>query len=114
MVVSYDPGTRTAVICSAWGPRADWVLNLRARRATRVDIGHDTFVPTHRFLTEAESLLATEAFVHRHPLRLRFISRVLGWGDLRAEEARRHFVAARPFVELAPESPSSSKGDEYK
>lgn len=110
MVLSYDPGTRTAVICSGWGPRADWVLNLRARPASCVDIGRDTFVPSHRFLGEAEALAVTETFLHRHPLRARFISWVLGWGDLRSEETRRQFVAARPFVELAPGPPSSRRG----
>jgi len=109
MVLAYDRDTGTAVICSAWGRRADWVLNLRARPASRVDIGRSTFVPRHRFLDEAEASAAIEGFLGRHPHRARFIAWVLGWGDLRSEHLRRQFVAGRPFVELAPE-PETREG----
>jgi hypothetical protein len=30
MVLAYEPVTSEAVICSAWGPDADWLRNLRA------------------------------------------------------------------------------------
>lgn len=102
MVLAYDPGRRQAVICSAWGAQTDWVRNLRAGPAARVDIGRDTFVPAHRFLTEDEAVAVGEQFRQQHPHRLRFMSWVLGWGDLASDEALRAFVASRPFVELTP------------
>jgi deazaflavin-dependent oxidoreductase (nitroreductase family) len=102
MVLSFDPGTRRAVICSAWGADTDWVRNLRAGPAVRVDIGRDSFVPVHRFLSDDEAADVGRQFRRRHPRRLRFMSRVLGWGDLRSDEALRTFVASRPFIELAP------------
>jgi deazaflavin-dependent oxidoreductase (nitroreductase family) len=101
MVLSYDPATSRVVICSGWGPDADWVRNLRAGPATRVDIGRTVFAPSHRFLTEDEACAVVERFRAQHLFRVRFISRVLGW-DLRSDEAIRRFVAARPFVELRP------------
>ena len=52
MVLAWDPVTRAATICSGWGPDADWVRNLRAGPAARVDVGRDSFVPAHRFLTD--------------------------------------------------------------
>lgn len=104
MVLAYDPSSRRAVICSGWGSDADWVRNLRAGPAVRVDVGRETFTPTHRFLTEEEAVAVVEEFRQRHPYRVRFISRVLGWGDLWSDEAVRAFVAARPFVELTPDA----------
>lgn len=98
MVLRLDPATREAVICSAWGPDTDWVRNLRAGPAMRVQIGADSFEPIHRFLDEDESVEVATAFRRRHPWRLRFMAFVLGWGDLRAESAVREFVRTRPFV----------------
>lgn len=102
MVLDHDRRSGRAVICSAWGAQTDWVRNLRAGPATRVDIGRDSFVPAHRFLTEDEAVVVAARFRQRHPHRLRFMSKVLGWGDLRSEGALRAFVASRPFVELTP------------
>jgi hypothetical protein len=36
MVLRYDADAREAVICVAWGPDTDWVRNLRAGSAARV------------------------------------------------------------------------------
>jgi hypothetical protein len=102
MVLAYDAAARRAVICSAWGPDTDWVRNLRAGPAARVDIGRESYVPAHRFLTDQEAVAVGRAFRDRHPHRLRLMSRVLGWGDLGSDDALRSFVAARPFVELEP------------
>jgi deazaflavin-dependent oxidoreductase (nitroreductase family) len=49
MVLRHDPETGEAVICSAWGQDADWVRNIRARPAVRVQIGRDSFAPYQRF-----------------------------------------------------------------
>lgn len=102
MVLSYDAAARRAVICSAWGPDTDWVRNLRAGPAARVDIGRESYVPAHRFLTDEEAAAVGRAFRDRHPYRMRLMSLILGWGDLRSDDALREFVASRPFVELAP------------
>ena len=102
MVLAYDTKTRRAVICSAWGADTDWVRNLRAGPAERVDIGRESYVPAHRFLTADEAVEVGAQFRKRHPRRLRFMSRILGWGDLSSDEALKAFVATRPFVELAP------------
>jgi deazaflavin-dependent oxidoreductase (nitroreductase family) len=102
MVLASDPGTHEAVICSGWGPEADWIRNLRAGPAVRVDIGRETFRPQHRFLTPEEAFAVATDFRRRHPHRMRFISWVVGWGDLRSDDAVRAFVEARPFVALRP------------
>ena len=102
MVMHYDPTTREVVIFSGWGPSSDWVRNLRARPALRVEIGRESYVPQHRFLSEDESVAVARDFLRRHPYRRVLASRILGWPDLRAEAALRDFVRTHPFVALRP------------
>jgi len=101
MVLAEDKTTGEAVICSVWGRNTDWVRNLRAHPALRVQIGRTSFVPEHRFLTDQESFAVGAEFVHRHPWRVRLIGRVLGV-DLRSEAGMREFIDGRPFVALRP------------
>ena len=102
MVVRYDSRTRVAVICLAWGNDADWIRNIRARPALRVQIGRDSFTPQQRFLPEDEGLAVRAGFRRRHPYRSRLLASVLGWGDLGSDAAAREFVSTRPFVSLRP------------
>jgi deazaflavin-dependent oxidoreductase (nitroreductase family) len=107
MVLRYDPGTREAVICAAWGPDTDWVRNLRAGPAARVRLGRESFTPQHRFLSE-EAFDVAVRFRREHPRRLRLLSTILGWGDLRDDAAVRGFLRTHPFVAFrpAPASPA--------
>ena len=102
MVLRYEPRTREAVICSAWGQDADWIRNIRAHPALQVQIGRESFTPQQRFLSEDESLAVVAEFRHQHPQRSRLIASVLGWGDLGSDAAARDFVSTRPFVSLRP------------
>lgn len=106
MVLAEDKSTGEAVICSVWGPHADWIRNLHANPALRVQIGRTSFVPEHRFLTGAEAFAVGTEFRHRHPWRVRLISRVLGV-DLRSDTGMREFIDGRPFVALRPAGPSA-------
>jgi hypothetical protein len=102
MVLDYDPATREVVVCANWGPTSDWIRNIQARPALRVQIGRETFAPQHRFLTADESFAIAIDFRRRHPHRVQLGSRILGWGDLRSEAEVRDFVASRPFVAFRP------------
>jgi deazaflavin-dependent oxidoreductase (nitroreductase family) len=102
MVLGDEPAIGEVVICSAWGPDVDWMCNLRAGPANEVRIGRVRFVPQHRFLTDDEALAVAMGFRRRHPRRLWVLSRVLGWGDLRRDDAVRAFVERHPFVALRP------------
>ena len=102
MVLADDRATGELVICSGWGPDADWVHNLRAAPAREVRIGRDRFGPEHRFLTDQEAFAVGVAFRRAHPWRMRVISRILGWGDLRRDDAVRAFVQRHPFVAFRP------------
>ena len=102
MAVRYDPETREVVVCSAWGPNSEWMRNLRAHPALEIQIGRDAFVPEQHFLSDDEAVAAVTAFRHRHPLRLRLLATILGWGDLTTEAVVREFVGSRPFVAFRP------------
>jgi len=108
MVLADDRDTGEVVICSAWGPAADWVRNLEAGPAREVRIGRDRFTPDHRFLDEDEAVLVGIDLRAHHPLRLWLVSKVLGWGDLGRDDVLREFVRTHPFVALrpSPDAPS--------
>jgi hypothetical protein len=67
-----------------------------------VQIGTESFTPEHRFLSADEAFDVAAQFRRAHPYRLRLISTVLGWGDLRDDDALRKFVPAHPFVAFRP------------
>ena len=92
MVLTHDRSTGEAVICSAWGPNTDWIRNLQAAPAVEVRLGRDRFVPEQRLLTDDQAFAAAVAFRRRHPWRLRLLSWVLGWGDLRSDAAVSEFA----------------------
>ena len=59
-------------------------------------------MPEQRFLTDDEGISVAFEFRRRDPYRLRLVSRVLGWGDLRSDAAVRDFVHTHPFVSFRP------------
>lgn len=107
MVLRYDETRREAVICAAWGPRTDWIRNLHAGPAVTARLGRDGFVPEHRFLGDDEAFEVAAQFRREHPHRLRLLSIILGWGDLRDDARVRRFVHTHPFVAFRP-SPSGT------
>jgi len=98
----YDPVIREAVVCSAWGPATDWICNIRARPALRVQIARESFAPEQHFLSEDEAFDVAVECRDRHPWRLRLLMLILGWGDLSSDTAAREFVRERPFVSFRP------------
>jgi deazaflavin-dependent oxidoreductase (nitroreductase family) len=102
MALKYDPHTREAVVCSAWGPNTEWIRNLSAHPALQIQIGRESYVPEQRFLSEDESVAVVAEFRRRHPWRTRLFAAILGWGDLSSETAVRQFVRTRPFVSFRP------------
>ena len=102
MVLSYDRYTHEAVICSAWGKDSDWIRNIQAHPALKIQIGRESFTPNQRFLSADDSVAIVAEFQRQHPYRSRLLASVLGWGDLRSDTAAREFVSTRPFVCLWP------------
>jgi deazaflavin-dependent oxidoreductase (nitroreductase family) len=102
MPLTYDPDTREAVVCSAWGPNTEWIRNLRAHPALQIQIGREAYVPEQRFLSEDESVAVVREFQRRHPWRTLLFAAILRWGDLASDTAVREFVRSRPFVSFRP------------
>ena len=102
MVLRYDEKTGEAVFCAGWGPQTDWYRNLQKYPAVKVQLGGRTFTPQQRLLTDEEAFDVGVQFRREHPHRLRFFSTVLGWGDLRDDEAVREFVHGHPMVAVRP------------
>jgi deazaflavin-dependent oxidoreductase (nitroreductase family) len=98
MILDDDRDAGEVVICSGWGPEADWVRNLRAEPALEIRVGRDRYAPSHRFLTDDEAVAVGVAFRRAHPRRLRLVSAILGWGDLTDDAALYAFVRSHPFV----------------
>ena len=102
MVLRFDETTKEAVICSGWGPDADWVRNLHVRPALRVQIGRESFVPEQRFLTEDEAFAVVVEFRRAAPMESPPRRDGARLGDLRSDAAVREFVRTRPFVAFSP------------
>ena len=110
MVLRYEPATGEAVIVAGWGPQTDWYRNLKAHPAVQVQLGGQTFTPAQRFLTDEEAFDVVVRFRREHPYRVRFFSRVLGWGDLRDDARVREYIGSHPFVAFRPaEGPSAQR-----
>lgn len=102
MVLADEPITGELVICSAWGPDADWVRNLQAGSAREAAwAATDSCHCTASSPTTKPSRSASPS-AKLTPRRLRLISTILGWGDLRSDDAVRSFVQRDPFVGLRP------------
>ena len=102
MALTFDPVTQETIVCSAWGANTEWMRNLRAHPALRIEIGRESYIPEQRFLSEDEAVAAALEFRDRHPRRLRLIAAILGWGALGSEAAVRELVRRRPFVSFRP------------
>lgn len=100
--IRHDPFE--VVVCSAWGAESDWLKNIRAHTAVRVECGRESFEPEQSFLSDEESVSVVLDWLRQHPWRFRLMARVLGWGDLQDELVAREFVRIRPFVSFRPRS----------
>ena len=106
MVLRYDPAAHEAVICAAWGPDTDWVRNLRAGRRPECGSAASRSPRRRRTLSEEEVIDVAVQFRREHPRRMRLISTILGWGDLRDDAAVRGFIPTHPFVVFRPATSS--------
>ena len=67
-----------------------------------MQLGRESYTPEHRFLSDDESFEVTAHFRREHPWRLRLISIILAWADLRDDDTAREFTRTHPFVALHP------------
>ena len=71
-VQRYDRRSREATVVSVWGD-SQWLRNIRAHPAVRLEIGLQRYVPEQQFLTTEEIFAIEKRFRRRH--------RVIAWGQ---------------------------------
>jgi hypothetical protein len=64
------------------------------------------FTPQHRCLSDDEAFDVAVQVRREHPWRLRLLTTILGWGDLRDDVAVRGFIRTHPFVAFGPATTS--------
>lgn len=77
-VQRYDRQTRDATVVSVWG-ESDWLRNIRAAPALRVDIGRGSYVPQQTFLTTGEIVDIEREFRRTHRLLARGQALLMHW-----------------------------------
>jgi deazaflavin-dependent oxidoreductase (nitroreductase family) len=70
-VAVYHPDTQEMIVASAFGPKADWCLNIRAKPAHLVQVGRVQYVPRQRFLEPDEARTVAEEFCGKHRVEAR-------------------------------------------
>lgn len=65
-------------------------------------VGRKTGLPHNAVAMDDEAFDVAIRFRRQHPHRLRLISSILGWGDLRDDARVRRFVQTHPFVAFRP------------
>ena len=84
-VQRYARQTRDVTVVSVWG-ESDWLRNIRAAPALRVEIGRGSYVPEHSFLTTAEIVDIEREFRRRHRLLARGQALLMHWPWPAADE----------------------------
>lgn len=115
-VVSYDRSIPEAIVTAAWGERAQWVRNLQAAPATRVQIGRAHWPePDHYILDVEQTAEVIATYRREHPLAARLIGNLLGWPLDTTGSAHEQFVhtlcavAFRPSTLTQPPSFQASR-----
>jgi len=70
-VAVYHKDTREMVVASAFGPKADWYLNIKAKPAHRVQVGRREFIPEQRLLEPEEARSVAKEFCRKHRVEAR-------------------------------------------
>jgi deazaflavin-dependent oxidoreductase (nitroreductase family) len=103
-IVGGPQETREYVVMSGFGPKADWLLNLRSGGGVDVTVGRDHFRPAMRVLAEDEAVAVLARYERRNqlvaPLVRRVLSSLLGWRYSGHDEERRRLVSELPLVAL--------------
>lgn len=106
-VVRHDRSTGEVVAAAGWGERTQWLLNLRAGGAIRVETGSERYRPVVRYLPpeEAEQVFADYERRNRFmaPVVRRVLSALLGWRYDGSASARRRAVEQLTLVGFRPE-----------
>lgn len=100
-VQRYDRRTREATVISVWG-ESQWLRNIRARPAVRVEIARQRYAPEQRFLTTDEIFEVEKRFRRRHRVIAWGQARLMGWPWPATDEQLRDLSAGMRGVVFRP------------
>ncbi len=101
-VQRYDRQTHEATVISVWG-ESQWLRNVRAHPALRVEIGLQRYSPTQRFLTTADIFEVEKRFRRRHRVIAWGQAKLMGWPWPATDEQLRQLSATLRGVAFRPE-----------
>lgn len=105
-VVDYRTPGPEVVVVSAFGQKADWLLNIEANPDEVVTVGSEQFAASHRLLGEQEAADVIRRYEYRNraiaPVVRAGLSWVAGWPYGGEDEDRRRLVRQLPLVAFVP------------
>lgn len=105
-VLEYRPEDRMVFVLSGLGRRADWLRNIEAAPALRLQIGREDFAPVHCLLPADRAAAVLAGYERRNRLLIPVLRRVLSrLGGLRydgSDSARLELVRRLPVVGFRP------------
>jgi hypothetical protein len=104
--------TAEYVVMSAFGPKADWLLNLNAGGGVAVTVGRRHFRPGMRVLPDDDAAAILADYERRNrilaPLIRRVLSALAGWHYAGTDDERLRLVRRLPLIALGPSNADSS------
>jgi len=99
-VVRSDRERGVWYVVSAWGERAQWLLNLRAEPRVRIETAGRMRSAEAREVSSEEAEEVIADYGRRHPHAMRWLARHLGWEIEAAEQDFRALASVTRVVEL--------------
>ncbi|MFC7302933.1 nitroreductase family deazaflavin-dependent oxidoreductase [Streptomyces monticola] len=101
-VVEHDRVTGAYIVCSGFGPRADWYRNLLAAPDVTIQVGARVLPVTAHPLGADEGAEFMARYAPRHPRAARRLCRFMGFAVDGSEADYRAVGRELPFVRLTP------------
>lgn len=107
-VVGHDKPTGAYFVVSAFGDKADWLLNIKKNPDVMITVKRRSMPARARCLPEADSVRVLLDYAIRHPIAFRGISTLLTGKSMQATEENCHqFVKSMPMVAFEPYKPEN-------
>jgi deazaflavin-dependent oxidoreductase (nitroreductase family) len=102
-VIGHDAATKTYIIASGWGERADWLRNIQKNPRVLVNVGRARFEALAERMDQDAATGAARDYALHHPAAFRALaSRMSGQALTGTDADYRALARAVPFVTLTP------------
>ncbi len=97
-VIRYDSSTDTFYVCSGFGRKSDWFLNIKKTPEVTVVTGKRRFKAVAKQLPDEEAEREILDYSRRHPSAIRNLARIAGYGDVDVKK----LAGILPVVGITP------------